>query len=409
MTPQTTTGPRGLQDSRPPVSRRTWLRAAGIGALTPAWLAGCGGGDPMRGLQPDQLTLEQKIGQMVLMGFAGTLPDGAAALQVRRQIEAGRLGGVVFYRYNVTGPEQLQALTSTFEAANPLTLPLLQAVDQEGGLVQRLRASNGFFDTPSAEAVAATQSLEQAYDTWRRMADMLRSAGLTFNLAPVVDLRGDPADPTGAAASPVIGQLQRSFSSDPATVVAYARRFIAAHHDAGLRTALKHFPGHGLAGTDTHLGFVDITRTQQPVEREPFRQLVRAGLADAVMTGHLVHRGIDADLPLSLSPRYLERELRGADGFDGLMLTDDLHNGAVVQHYALQDTVIRAIQAGNDVLLFSNNPLSAPNVPGFAPQFDVAEQVIRIVMRAIERGELTPQRIDQSWRRLAALRGRHSV
>lgn len=349
-------------------------------------------------------TLEQKIGQMVMMGFAGTSTDDPSVREAIDQIRSGTLGGVIFYAYNIVGPAQTRALTTAFAAATSTDLPLPIALDQEGGLVQRLTAAKGFISTPSAERVAADYSPEGAYLLYRSMAAMIHDAGFTWNFGPVVDLRGYPDDPEKRAVSPVIGGLQRSFSENPSIVVEYASAFIRAHRDEGVKTALKHFPGHGLATADSHLGLVDITETARPVEREPFRRLIRAGLADSVMTAHLVDRRVDPDNPVTLSPGFMERELRQREGFDGPIVTDDLHMGAIQLYHSFEDTVIKAILAGNDVLLFSNNPAAAKNVPGFTPDYRVAEKVVAVVKAAIASGILTEARIDESWCRIVAFR-----
>ncbi|MGB7480048.1 MAG: glycoside hydrolase family 3 N-terminal domain-containing protein [Burkholderiaceae bacterium] len=376
------------------------IRTVAVLLLT-LWLAACGGDSGSGRLAPDQLTLEQKIGQMVMMGFAGTRPDDPAVRQALQQIEQGRLGGIAFYRYNIEGPQQTRELNAAFQRANPLSLPLLIALDQEGGLVQRLRASNGFADTPSAEEVAATQTPQQAFITYRTMADMIRRAGFTLNMGPVVDLRGAPAP-----VSPVIGQLRRSFSDDPATVVRYAEAFIDAHHAAGVLTSIKHYPGHGMATADSHRGMVDITDTYQARERIPFRALIASGRADAIMGAHLIDRQVDADNPVTLSARYLPQRLRGEDGFDGVVVTDDLCMGAILQYYTLEQIVVRAIDAGNDVLVFSNNPAAAQGVPDFQPQYDIGERVIAIVLRALADGRLRQEQIENAWRRIVAMRAR---
>ena len=363
-------------------------------------LAACGGSGDDK-LAPGQLTLQQKIGQMVMMGFAGTTAEDAAVRLALQQIEQGLLGGVAFYRYNIENPEQTRRLNAAFSKANPLALPLLIALDQEGGLVQRLRASNGFADTPSHEEVAATQTPQQAYQTYLRMAAMIRAAGFTLNMGPVVDLRGAP-EPV----SPVIGQLRRSFSDDPATVVRYAAAFIGAHRAAGVLTALKHYPGHGLATHDSHHGVVDITNTWQARERLPFQALIRDDMAEAVMSAHLVNRNYDAEHPITLSPAYIPAQLRIQDGFDGAVITDDLCMGAILQYYALDEIVVRAINAGHDILVFSNNPAAAQGVADFQPQYDIPQKVIAIVQRALADGRLRPEQIDSAWRRIAALRAR---
>lgn len=371
----------------------------GVAAL----VASCGGSDRPAS---ESLTLDQKVGQMVMMGLDGTTPDDPGVSQAIAQIRAGQLGGVILYRYNVTSPSQVRALNSALAQANPLELPLLIALDQEGGLVQRLRASNGFTDTPSHEVVAATQTPVQARSTYNAMASMVAQAGFNFNFGPVVDLRGDWLDPQKKAVSPVIGQLQRSFSDDPARVVLYATQFIQAHREAGVLTSLKHYPGHGLATGDTHLGLVDVTTTAQSVEQWPFQQLVSAGLADSVMTAHVVNRNVDPDWPVTLSERFIGPQLRVRDGFQGVVVTDDLHMGAIQLEHSPREAVVRAILAGNDLLVFSNNPAAASAVPGFKPRYDMGTQVAGLVREAIERGELTPAQIDVAWQRLSRLRSR---
>lgn len=378
------------------------MRLGAVAAL--ALLVSCGGGEEAAPSQ--QLTLSQKVGQMVMMGVDGTAMDAPGVQQALAQVRSGQLGGVILYRYNITGPEQVRVLTSALQQANPLELPLLIALDQEGGLVQRLRASNGFADTPSHEEVAATQTPAQARETYRTMARMVADAGFNFNFGPVVDLRGDPLDPEHKAVSPVIGQLKRSFSDDPSRVVSYATQFIEAHREAGVLTALKHYPGHGLVTSDSHLGLVDVTRTAQPVEQWPFQQLVRTGSADAIMTAHLVNRNVDPDWPVTLSQKFIGPQLRARDGFDGVVVTDDLHMGAIQQYHSPREAVVRAILAGNDLLVFSNNPGAAKNMPGFVPRYDLGEQVAALVREAIAQGELTPAQIDAAWQRLVQLRRR---
>lgn len=393
-----TAPPTGVFPASCRPTRRHFLASAS--ALT--LLSACGGGDDPA--PDDDLSLAQKIGQMVMIGVVGTDPDAPAIRQAREQIAAGMLGGVILYARNIVSPTQVRKLNHALAEAAPPHRPLLIALDQEGGRVQRLRASNGFADTPSAEAVAATQTPAQARQTYRDMARMVADAGFNFNFGPVVDLRGDPNDPEHRAVSPVIGQLQRSFSDQPATVVQYATQFVEAHREAGLATALKHYPGHGLATNDSHLGLVDVTLTAQPVEQWPFQDMVRRGLADAVMSAHLVNRNVDPDWPVTLSERYIEPQLRQRDGFTGVMVTDDLHMGAIQRYHTLSETVLRAILAGNDLLIFSNNPLAAPEVLDFEQRFDLGVVVAEMVLDAIARNELSAARIDTSWRRLSALR-----
>ena len=359
-------------------------------------------------------SLEQKIGQMVITGFVGTAADDPGVLIALDHVRKAEAGGVIFYGYNIVNPDQVRLLTKAFADANPFApssnspngLPLPIAVDQEGGLVQRLKVTNGFFSTPSAEDMALNYSPEGAYLLYLSMAGMLKDAGFTWNFGPVVDLRGYPDDPERRPISSVIGQYRRSYSENPATIVEYASAFVKAHREAGVATTLKHYPGHGLASADSHMGLVDITDTALPVEREPFRAMIRASMADSVMTAHLVNRNRDSENPVTLSPGFMDTELRGVDGFGGVIVTDDLCMGAIQLYHSLEDTVIKAIKAGDDILLFSNNPAAAKNVPGYVPDYDISTKVIGIVMAAIARGEIDESRIEASWARIRSLRER---
>lgn len=379
-----------------------WRHVLAAASLT-LLLAACGS-DP--GSVEDEPTLEQKIGQMVMMGFSGVGPEDPGVRATLEHLEAGRLGGVILYRYNVNDRDQVTTLTSALAAAQPRAdPPLLIALDQEGGRVQRLSSRNGFHDHLSAQAVATTLTPAQALDMYRDQARMIAAAGFNLNMAPVIDLHHAPGS-DGTPASPVIGALERSYSGDPATIVRYAEAAIQAHHEAGVLTAIKHYPGHGLARGDSHHGLVDITATYDPLERAPFRALIQRGQVDAVMGAHLVHRHIDPEYPVTLSTAYLEPMLRREDGFDGVIITDDLFMGAIQLYHAFDQIVIRAITAGNDLLIFSNNPAAAPEIPDFQPRHDLPERVIDVVKAAIARGELSADRIDASYRRLRTLRER---
>ena len=353
------------------------------------------------------LTLRQKIGQMIMVGFEGTKLGDKGVDDILPHVRKGEIGGLVFFRYNITSPQQIQLLTSAFrQAASSSHLPLLLAVDQEGGKVQRLSSKNGFEDFPSAETVAKTLTPQQAYTQYRSMAHMVKSAGFNMNFGPVVDLRGSPHDPSHKPVCPVIGQLERSFSDQIETIVIYATSFIKAHHEEGIIPSPKHYPGHGLARTDSHKGMVDITLTYKPFERKPFQSLIQQGYADIIMCAHLIDRHEDSRYPITLSSRFILPKLRKEDGFQGVVITDDLHMGAIQQHYSLKETVIRAIQAGNDILLFSNNIAAAQGVKDFKLKPNLVEQIITLILNAVKEGTISQARIEESFERIKSLKRR---
>lgn len=273
----------------------------------------------------------------MIVGFPGTtVPDN-----LQTAIQAQSIGGLILFRGNFG--EDRRPLTTQLRDLNE-RYGILIAIDQEGGRVQRLTAAHGLSDYPSARDVAATMSVDSAYELYRRMARELVNEGINLNFGPVVDLDVDPN-------CPIIGHYGRSYGRDPQRVTDYAAAFIAAHRDTGVLTCVKHFPGHGSARTDSHLGFTDITETWQPDELEPYRQLQRRGLIDMVMVGHLFHRGIDPLFPATLSPIHL-RVLREEIGFTGPVVTDDLVMKAISDHYPPGEVIRRATDAGCNFLIW---------------------------------------------------------
>ncbi len=228
------------------------------------------------------------------------------------------------------------------------------------------------------------------YEAASQMAKTLRAAGINHNFAPVIDVNTNPDNP-------VIGGIGRSFSADPAIVTEQAAAFIRAHHDQGITTTLKHFPGHGSSRDDSHEGFVDVTETWQPLELEPYRSLIAQGLADAVMTAHVFNGKLDPDTVATLSKPIITGILREEMGFDGVVFSDDMQMGAIADNYGFEDAVVGTVAAGVDVVTVGNNLKYEP---------DVAARIIDLLAAAVADGRLSEQRIDDSYRRIMALKAR---
>ncbi len=270
-------------------------------------------------------------------------------------IGAGRIGGVILFADNVRSPAQLRTLTAAFAQAGGAAPPFI-AIDQEGGSIQRLPRQKGFHPLPSARRMAK-KPLCEAYALYLQTATELASLNINVNFGPVVDLDINPDNPA-------IGRKGRSYDRDPETVVAYAEEFIDAHTAAGVLTAAKHFPGHGSAVRDPHLNVVDIRDTWLPEELTPFAELIADHVIPMIMVGHLIHpRFSDGDRPTSLSRRAITEELRGALGFDGLVVTDDLGMDAIARRFSPEEAAEMAIRAGADILIFANQPAEDPGCP----------------------------------------------
>jgi len=283
--------------------------------------------------------------RMVMVGFHATDYKDEELNDLKDQIEKGLVAGVVFYGYNIESRKQVKRLIAELNRHNHSFIPLLMAVDEEGGRVQRLTVDKGFVEEPTAQYISKHMTPDQAEKVYELTARDLADVGFNVNFAPVIDLNINPS-------SPVIGAIERSYSADVDTVVAYAKAFINAHRKYGIITCLKHFPGHGSAKKDSHQGFTDVSTTWNDMELEPFQRLIADGYADMIMTAHVYNSGIDPDYPATLSKKTIS--LLQDMNYKGLVISDDLQMGAITDNYSFEDTVKLAVEAGNNILLFSN-------------------------------------------------------
>ncbi len=291
------------------------------------------------------------------------------------------------FAYNITSPQQIRSLNAELQSYR--RDPLLIAVDQEGGIVARLNERNGYKKTHTAATLGETfRSEDSTRAQARMMSTWLRDAGFNVNLAPVVDVKVDPL-------SPAIGKLGRSFSSNEQTVVEHAKWSINEFNAQNIVTSLKHFPGHGSAREDSHFGFTDISSTWQERELYPFRELIRSGYSDMIMTGHLFKRDWDSRYPVSLSRRAITEILRGELGFKGVVITDELFMRAIQDNYGFDEAVIRTINAGTDILLFNTNIYNRRSLSRY---------VIDLVTRKVASGEIDASLIDAAYTRIQKMK-----
>jgi beta-N-acetylhexosaminidase len=328
--------------------------------------------------------IRQKIGQMIIVGFDGTsVPDS-----VRVDLAGRNLGGVVLLGRNCIAPVQIQQLNSQIRSLAQ-TRPFI-AVDQEGGSVARLNQSNGFAASSSAYWLGTV--LNSPDSTARQagtMAEWLNSSGFSVNFAPVVDVNVNPQ-------SPAIGHYGRSFSANPSTVAMHAGRFIDQFHARRIITTLKHFPGHGSAGTDSHLDLPDITTTWADSELIPYRSLLAANKVDLVMVGHLYNAHIDSLYPSSLSYNTVTGLLRQSLGYKGVVVTDDLYAmRAITDRYGYTEAAVRAINAGVDVLLYVGNTLNGGSL---------VRQLVDAIEASVNNGTIAESRINESFTRIQQLK-----
>lgn len=336
--------------------------------------------------------LVPRLGDLLLVGFHGTAGEDNGDLE--RLLCQTRAGSVALFGRNVVDAAQVAQLTRWMSdrAQRCTGRPLLVAVDAEGGHVMRLGATAGYTGTMSHRELGDSGDLVTTELEARRIGGRLREAGITWNLAPVVDVGYNPANQ-------VIVGAGRSFSGDPASVTAHARAYLAGMRAAGLLTTLKHFPGHGSSFADSHRGFVDVTDTARPdLELEPYRALLAERVVDGVMTAHVFNRRLDRRYPATLSRPTITGLLRGELGWGGLVVSDDLRMGAIEQHYGLGEAAVLALGAGVDVLIIADDRL-----PGGR---SAAHVTLTAVGHALERGRLAPEIVEVALARIDALRAR---
>ncbi len=346
--------------------------------------------------KPDSLSV--KIGQMLMIGFRGL--SVAEAPQISADIRERDIGGVVLFDYdvpshtplrNISSPEQLARLT--LELQKITKIPLLIAIDQEGGKVNRLKPTRGFPPSLSAAHLGELNNADSTRAAALQCARTLKAMHISLNLAPVADLNVN-------ADNPVIGKLGRSFSADPAIVISNSTLTCQAYREEGIIPTLKHFPGHGSSTTDTHLDFTDITASWSEKELEPYGALIAAGYRDPIMTAHVFNGKLDPLYPATLSKAMLDGMLRGKLGFEGVIVSDDMQMKAIADRYGLETAIQLAIEAGVDMLLFGNNTSYDP---------EIASKATAIIRSLLQKKIITEERIDRSYRRIMELKKRYHI
>ena len=279
--------------------------------------------------------LSAQVARRFVIGFDGYILPPI----IRTYMVNNPPGGVILFDRNIQSPAQLKALTAAIRQAVPQGILIM--VDQEGGNVARLKELTGFPKaTPSAEFLGLgplTKTQAAGYETGCLLKDM----GINLDLAPVVDI----GLPDGYLKS-----RGRTFGETPETVTTYAEAFTKGLHQAGVHNCLKHFPGHGSGMLNPHFEWVDITQTFTPIELQPFKALIDAGLADTIMVGHLFNANWDTVYPASLSKKVIQGMLREDLHYNGLILTDDLDMAASGK--TPDQSALLALEAGADLLLF---------------------------------------------------------
>lgn len=341
------------------------------------------------------LSLEEKVGQLLMVHFHGEAVNRDAKALVQ---ETG-VGGIIYYNWanGLCAPEQVHSLSEGLQELaleNPVAIPLLIAVDQEGGVVTRL--SQGFTLFPGNKALGMTGDPSLAAAAALSMGRELRTVGVNMNLAPVVDVNSNPHNP-------IIGI--RAFGDEPGSVVSFGREALKGYRDAGIIAVLKHFPGHGDVAVDSHEALPVVHKSLERLSQEellPFMELAAA--ADAIMTAHILVPALDPDSCTTFSQKSLSY-LRDTIGFQGCIISDSLVMKGAKQTLSIDEVAIRALNAGCDILLLGGRLLSGEEVGKELTIRDI-QHIHRSIVDAVARGDISEARIDEALDRVLTLKKR---
>jgi beta-N-acetylhexosaminidase len=344
--------------------------------------------DPQIAALLAKMPLEDKVGQMLMYGFEGAVTSDSW----RPLLVEDRVGGLVLLNSNINGPGELADFSRQVQSVSTeqgLPFGALLAVNEEGGEVLALGVP--FTQFPSAATVGRAASPELARKLGTAIGEEMRAVGLNMDLAPVLDVQGDPPSP------PIIG---RSFGSDPGLVAKVGVAFIQGLREAGIIATAKHFPGHGSAPADSHEVLPVDGRDQQTLrgtDITPFAAAIRANV-EAVMTSHVSYPALDNQVvqPATLSSQIVSGLLRDELGFDGVVITDSLTMGAITNTQSAADAAVDAVLAGVDIVL----------VPGTE---DIQDQVRRALLDAVADGTISLERLNQSVERILRMKKQYNL
>ena len=351
------------------------------------------------------LTLEEKVGQLLMVHFCGELANDDAKMLIQEV----KVGGIVYYNWanGLTSVDQVKTLSASLQTIAKTTrkaIPLLIAADQEGRRVSRLKpnaqaptSERQFTAFPDNETVAATKDPSLATKYAFAIGEEMREVGINMNLAPVVDVNCNPKNP-------IIGS--RSFGNDPEIVTTFGKQALLGYKKAGVLSTLKHFPGHGDVTVDSHHDLPVVEKTLQELERmelKPFAQL--ATEADSIMTAHLLVPALDCEKCSTLSERTLSY-LRNTIGFSGVIISDSLvMQGVLKQTGSVSEAAIQALQAGCDILLLGGRQLVEGKQPLELSASDI-QQIHKDIITAVKGGRVQEKRVDEAVQKILKMKSR---
>ena len=320
----------------------------------------------------------EKLGQMVMIGIQGTKVDDDSLYMLNQY----HMGGVILFDRNMESPEQVKQLTSDLQAQSNEKVPLFIGIDEEGGDVVRM--AEKLTPPPSQKEIGATGDIEQA-KTWAiKTAKSLKDMGINVNFAPVADVGSND---------------KRSYSTDTNTVIDFVRAATKGYQQENIIYSLKHFPGIGKGKVDSHVDSSSIDVAKEVLMTEdilPFKTIIDENEPNDyfILVSHLKYPALDEEYPASLSSKIMTDLLRNKLGYKGIIITDDMEMGAVANHNDFRSIGVNAVKAGADIVLVCH-------------EYEHQQEVYLGLLDAVNSGEISQERIDESVKRIIKVKLLH--
>lgn len=330
------------------------------------------------------LSLEEKVGQMIFAGIKGT----DITKETKKIISTHHVGGIILFKDNLKDAKQSVALLNAIKEENKYNnkVPLFLGIDEEGGRISRLPEINKL---PSNQDIGKKNDTSLSYDIGKLLGKELSAFGLNVDFAPVLDINSNPDNP-------IIGD--RSFGRDAEVVSELGLHTMQGIQSERVISVVKHFPGHGDTAVDSHKELPIIQKSLKDLyalELIPFTHAIKYG-ADAVMVGHIMLPKIDSTYPASISEKIITDILREQLDFEGIIITDDMTMKAIINTLEIGEAAVSAVKAGNDIVLVAHD---------YANVIKVKEAILQ----AVEAGEISEQRIDDSVKRILSIKEKYNL
>ncbi|UOQ83615.1 beta-N-acetylhexosaminidase [Gracilibacillus salinarum] len=331
-----------------------------------------------------EMSLHEKIGQMILAGVSGTTLDADTQNLITEQ----QIGGFIFYANNLETPKQTVQLINQIKRKNESNrLPLFLSVDQEGGEIERLPGE--LIPFPTNQEIGESNNKQFSYQVGVLLGQELNAFGFNLDFAPVMDVNSNPDNP-------IIGN--RSFGDNPEVVSKLGVETMKGIQSQDIISVIKHFPGHGDTSVDSHLQLPTVNKEMAELEQlelVPFERAIANG-ADVVMAAHILLPAIDPEYPSSMSRAVITDMLREKLAFDGVIMTDDMTMKAITDNYSIGEAAVQSVKAGNDMLLIAH---------GYNNVVEAIEQVTE----AVQQGDISEERINESVKRVIQLKRKYEL